>query len=297
MDLIKVVCSTCKKTYLRTAGRVNEAKKFGWKQYCSKECQNQAQTTRVEKVCGNSNCNKRTLRELSQFKQSKSGLVFCSSSCAAIFNNSSRKKLKACPVCSKQFYGERKYCSKTCRSKTINPLKKSESERQKGVLDKIKAFYKTNGRIPTKKEKPGLARRARVIFSTWNKAIKAAGYKPNPIMFSRKFIAKDGHVCDSFSEKIIDDWFYKTKIKHKRRIPYPENKTLTADFMVGNNWIEYFGLANVINDYDLLIKKKQMLSKKYKLSLIEIYPEDLFPVNRLSEIIKIKKLVKNNKNP
>ena len=289
MNLIRVFCLICKKTYLRPRGRVNEAKKFNWKQYCSKKCQNQSQITRVEKICGNLGCGKRISRRLTQFKQSKSGRIFCSSSCAAIFNNLPRKKLKNCPICNKPFYGPRRYCSKLCRSKTINPRKKSEPEKEKGILNKIKIFYKINGRIPTKKEKPGLARRAQAVFGTWNKAIEAAGFEPNPVIFSKKFIAEDGHICDSFAEKIIDDWLTKMKIKHRRKIPYPENKTLTADFLVGNNWIEYFGLAGVINNYDELIKKKRMLSKKHKLPLIEIYPRDLFPVNSLSKIIKIEK--------
>ena len=62
---------------------------------------------------------------------------------------------------------------------------------------------------------------------------------------------------------------------------------MSVDFVIGNNFIEYFGLNEVISEYDELIKKKRKLSKKYKLSLIEIYPKDLFPVNRLSKIIKI----------
>ncbi len=286
MDLIKVTCSTCGKSYLRPAGRVNEAKKFGWKQYCSKECQKQAKITKVETSCGNPGCDKKASRKLAQFKKSKSGRIFCSSSCAAIFNNLSRKKLKTCPICGKQFYGKRKYCSKLCRSKAINPRKKSDAEKRKIILNKIRTFYKIEGRIPTKKEKPGLAKGAQAIFGTWNKAIKAAGFKPNPVMFSKKFIAKDGHICDSFAEKIIDDWLYVRKIKHERRTHYPEDKSLTVDFIVGNNWIEFFGLKGQIKKYDKLIKKKQALAKKYKLALIEIYPKDLFPVNHLSKIIR-----------
>lgn len=68
------------------------------------------------------------------------------------------------------------------------------------------------------------------------------------------------------------------------------NKLLSADFGVGNNFIEYFGLNGVISEYKKLIKEKRKLSKKYKFPLIEIYPKDLFPINHLSEIIRIKNI-------
>ena len=92
MGKVKVKCSFCGKVYFREIGRFNEAKKFGWKQYCSKKCQNQAKVTGVEKICANPNCHKKVCRELSQFRKSKSGNIFCSSSCAAIVNNFSRRK-------------------------------------------------------------------------------------------------------------------------------------------------------------------------------------------------------------
>ena len=46
--------------------------------------------------------------------------------------------------------------------------------------------------------------KARYVFGTWNNAISAAGYKPNPVMFARHHIASDGHRCDSLAEKIIE---------------------------------------------------------------------------------------------
>jgi len=289
MTLIKVKCALCGKEFLRARGRVNEAKKFSWKQYCSKKCQNQAKVTRVEKVCANPNCNKKVSRELAQFKESKSGRIFCSSSCAAIVNNFSKRKIKTCPVCNKQFRGERKYCSNLCRSKVVNPKKKSETERKKEVLNDIKALYGIQGRIPTKKEKPGLARRAQAVFGTWNKAIEAAGFEPNPVLFAKKCFAEDGHKCDSFAEKIIDDWLYSNNIEHQRNIPYP-NSSYTADFLIKGKLVEFLGLNGELQEYDKNTKLKEKLAGKHKLKLIKIFPKDLFPVNHLSEIIKTKKL-------
>lgn len=277
-------CTYCNKKFSRPQGRINEAKKFGWKQYCSKKCQNQAQVRRIEKTCANPNCNRKVSRLLNQFKKSKSGRIFCSSSCTAIVNNLSRRKIKECPICGRQFYSERKYCSKLCRSKTVNPNKKSEQEKRKIILNKIKTFYKTQGRIPTKKEKPGLARGAQVIFGTWNKAIEVAGFEPNPVLFAKKRLAKDGHKCDSFAEKIIDDWLYFNNIEHQRNIPYP-NSPYTADFLINGRFVEFLGLNGELKEYDKNTKIKEGLAKKHKLNLIKIYPKDLFPINRLAKII------------
>ncbi len=288
MNLIKVKCVFCGKIFLRQTGRVNEAKKFGWNQYCSKECQRQAKARRIERVCTNPNCNKKVSRLLNQFKKSKSGRIFCSPSCAAIVNNLKRRKIKTCPTCGKEFYGERKYCSNLCRKKATRSKPKVIKVPKTKIINKIKEFYENNGRIPLKRESY-YYKAARLRFGTWNKAIESAGFKPNPVMFAKKYIANDDHKCDSLAEKIVDDWLYARKIQHKREIPYPEYSLLTVDFVTKKHWIEFFGLAGVVKKYDKLVKKKQTLAKKYKLPLLEIYPKDLFPINRLSEIIETKK--------
>jgi len=288
MKLIKVKCAFCGKEFFRPRGRINEAEKFGWKQYCSRKCQNQAKVTRIEKICANPNCNKKVSRGLAQFRKAKSGHIFCSHSCAAIVSNFPERKIKICPVCGKQFYGPRKYCSSLCWIKTLSILKSNVIKVSRTqIINEIKKFYKSHGRIPLKRELHHYDA-ARLRFGTWNKAIKAAGFKPNPILFAEKHIANDGHKCDSMAEKIIDDWLYARKIKHKREVPYPGNRRLTADFVIKNSWIEFFGLAGDLREYDILVKRKQILAKKHRLHLIEIYPKDLFPVNRLSRLIKIE---------
>lgn len=133
----------------------------------------------------------------------------------------------------------------------------------------------------------GAYKEARRIFGGWSAAITAAGFKPNPIMFAKKYIASDGHHCDSLAEKIIDDWLVSKNVEHKRNLPYPEGKRLTVDFVIGNRWIEFFGLAGEIKDYDRLLRKKRRVCEKYAIPLLEIYPKDLFPKNRLAEVFKI----------
>jgi len=160
MNLIKIKCSFCGKKFFRPVGRVNEAKKFGWKQFCSTECLARSKMNGRMLICANPNCRKRFYRTLGEIKEV-----------------------------------EKNFCSRS--------------------------------------------------------------------------------------------WFYERKIKHQREVSYPENRLLLADFAIGNNLIEYFGL-NGISEYDELIKEKRMLCKKYKLPLIEIYPRDLFPVSHLSKIIEVK---------
>ncbi len=124
---------------------------------------------------------------------------------------------------------------------------------------------------------------AREVFGTWNKAIELAGFSPNPILFSKKHTALDGHICDSFAEKIIDDWLHERKIIHKRSVPYPKSEKMTCDFVVGDYFIEFFGLDGYHRGYMKQAEKKRRLAKKLKLKFIGLKPSDLFPKNNLDK--------------
>lgn len=287
MTYKNVSCAHCGTTFLQQTGRVNEALKLGRKQYCSRLCYNKNKITSINYVCAN--CSKKFIRKLSELKKSKSGRSFCSQNCGAIFNNHLRirykKPLKTCIAknCT-NLVKDRKclYCSRKCgavaRKRTVESLKKE-------ILSKIRMFYKHNQRIPVKKEMYDAYRKARDVFGTWNNAIEAAGFKPNPVMFANKYIAKDGHKCDSLAEKIIDEWFRSKSISHERSIPYPEFERMTCDFVVGKFFIEFFGLEGELREYDRLANLKRRLSKKYKFKLIEIKPAHLFPKNKLDQIL------------
>ena len=187
--------------------------------------------------------------------------------------------MKRCVYCNKEFKGDaKKYCSKRCKDvgRTLTEEK---------IRKQIQKFYKVNGRIPVKIEF-AYYNAAQERFGSWNKAIKATGFEPNPVMFAKKHIANDGHKCDSFAEKVIDDWLSSNSIEHQRNIPYP-NSRYTVDFLVGKKFIEFFGLNGELKKYDKNTRIKKELAKRYKISLIKIYPKDLFPINRLEKIIKI----------
>lgn len=111
-------------------------------------------------------------------------------------------------------------------------------------------------------------------------------------------IAKDGTECLSIAEKQICDWFYHKKIRYIKEPKYPKDEKLNpnglmrADWKVGKILIEYFGLKGN-NEYDIKIQKKIELCKKYNISLIELYQDDLIKLDRKLDILKN---AKNNKD-
>ncbi|MBI2599352.1 hypothetical protein HYW43_00330 [Candidatus Daviesbacteria bacterium] len=205
---------------------------------------------------------------------------YCSRSCAVTINNSKFPKrialIKDCNFCAKNIPTYQLYCSIGCSAK-------GRSLSREEIINRIKRFYSNYGRVPLKREFWGIYKPARKYFGTWNKAIEAAGFKPNPIMFADNCIANDGHKCNSIAEKTIDDYLFQRDIVHERNIPYPKG-LYTADFKIGKKLVEYFGLSGEHRRYDELKRIKKRIAKKYQLGLIEIYPKDLYPHNQLEKI-------------
>ncbi len=285
MNYTTVNCKNCSKKFSRQRNKANEALKLGLNQYCSYKCQFTARLSGEYKTC--QTCDKKVWRTPEEIKNSLTGRFFCNASCAAIFNNNLRsealpKKFCKHPDCDKQIPKDQLYCSQICgtfsRKRTTESLKNE-------VIEKIKEFQKLNGRIPVKKEMYGPYSKARDVFGTWNKAIEAAGYEANPVMFAKKHTARDGHACDSLAEKIIDEWLYSKRIPHKRSIHYPELTKMTCDFVVGKFYIEFFGLKGELREYDRLVRLKRKLSRKHKFKLIELKPTHLFPKNKLNQVL------------
>ena len=281
MASVKVTCSNCGKIYLKELRRVNEAKKFHWKQYCSLKCQKSAKNKQITLFCSNPLCRKSIKRDVKEIPAS--GMCYCSRSCSAIVNNTKFPKrkpfIRKCKSCGKGFYSltRRKYCSVKCYPhRQIFPKEK--------IIEEIQQFYNQQGRIPFKKEYFHW-KAARTRFGTWNKAIAASGFDPNPVLFTKKHTAKDGHICNSLSEMIIDNWLFTRKISHERNAPYLNTK-FTTDFKVKDIYIEFFGLHKELKRYDQLMKKKLKIIKKNNLKLIAIYPKDLFLISKLDFVLK-----------
>ena len=115
--LKKVFCKTCGKTFLRSNGRYNEAKKFGWRQYCSKKCLARNRTKNQTILC--ENCGKAFQRPPHEILVHN----YCCQSCSAVVNNKRYPKrhlspiLLTCVGCGGHFRkstGNSKYCSIQC---------------------------------------------------------------------------------------------------------------------------------------------------------------------------------------
>ena len=243
-----------------------------------------SRTKAIKLTCDNPACGKPFTRIPSKINKK---FNYCSSSCSATINNRRRKrprKTKYCANknCNKIVPERNKYCSNKCQGAVT---KKSLDEHRADVISTIKKFYRDHHRIPVRREMWAPYRKARKGFGTWNNAVKAAGYETNPVLFAKKYIANDGHKCDSLSEKIIDDWLSARGIPHEINTHY-EGTLMTADFRVGDVLIEFLGLTGEVSEYDRLVKEKRGLWKKRNLDVIEIYPKDIFPKSHLDKILK-----------
>lgn len=279
MDWVK--CSWCDRDFLKDRKHINENKKFGHKFYCSLSCHSCAKNKRIELQCENSPCQNKFVR----MQKAISRHNFCSRSCAAIFNNTQKwgVKVKVNVVYSDE---DRKAPRPAAGSLggTNSWLKRRSIYDKESIIKIIQDFVYKNSRIPIKREMWGMYKMARRHFGTWNNAIEAAGFEPNPVMFAKHQIAEDGHICDSLAEKMIDDYLCKKGVVHDRNIPYPVG-TYTADFKVGDMIIEYFGLAGEHIRYDELRGIKKQIAKKYQMKLVEIYPNDLYSKDGLMRLL------------
>lgn len=291
--LAKIRCKNCNKIFHRSNGRFNEAIKFGWNQFCSDICQFKFKTKKQTIKC--EHCGKSFLRQLNDILKHN----FCSCSCAATINNvkyDHRRVLptfKICHHCGKKYKkstNNKKYCSRICRT---------EEQRYKPdeLLNIIRESFKKLKRVPARREiLMGVNEACRKSFGSWNNAVSAAGLTPNRSHDNRMYKrvnakARDGHSCDSISELLIDNWLLENKIFHEKDIHYPKTNH-KADWGINSEnkkiFVEYFGLANDSPRYDRSIKEKERLCKKQNITLIAIYPKDLYPKNYLDDNLKIK---------
>jgi len=288
--LKKVFCKDCKKPIYKSVRRYNENFKLGWNFYCSRKCEYHYKTKRQKMIC--ENCNKaftRTPKEISPHN-------YCSLSCSAIVNNKRSPKriaqLKTCVECEGHFKksnGNLKYCSILCR-------RAASGYTYGQLIDIIKKFTQEFKRVPARREMEKISKPCVKIFGSWNKAIQTAGFTPNRSHDNRMYKrvhakAIDGHLCDSVSELLIDNWLYKNNVPHTRDASYPTTHHKADWKILAKNkevFAEYFGLANDSSRYDRSIREKETLCKKYNIDLIGIRPKDIYPKNHLEANLKNK---------
>jgi len=90
---------------------------------------------------------------------------------------------------------------------------------------------------------------------------------------------------------LIDNWLYDNNISHERDAHYPgTHHKADWEISIGSQkiFVEYFGLANDSPRYDRAIKEKRGLCYKNKISLMAIYPQDLYPKEFLEKNLKNK---------
>ncbi len=159
------------------------------------------------------------------------------------------------------------------------------------LIDIIRLTDHELKRVPAKRELKNIVDSCIRSFGSWNNAVIAAGLKPNRSHSQRMYKrvntkALDGHLCDSISEAIIDNWLTNHRIFHIKNVPYPGTNH-KADWSIQKGaFIEYFGLAKDSPRYDRAIQKKRDLCRKHNIQLIEIYPWDLYPEVCLDQKLK-----------
>lgn len=224
---------------------------------------------------------------------------FCSQNCSAKYNNSHRDKSvyqklkefwekrsikKICLYCKKEFKktsSRQVFCSKDCRNKSYGT--------KEDLIKWLNDFVANNGYVPTSKMNRRMNHLAIKNYGSWNNAIKELGYQPHSQKYKKGcFHCKDGHVADSISEMIVDNWLFENNIKHERRKKYPNSKKDCDFYLIESDiWLEYFGLANEDSSYDKNIIEKEKIAKENNLKLIGIKHEDLFPKINLQNKIFI----------
>ena len=88
-----IQCDYCGKDVDKPTNYVNQSRKRGYKIFCSPTCRHLAGKV----VCYCANCGKKLLKIPAEIKNSKTGNVFCSKSCACSYNNSHFRKGQSNP--------------------------------------------------------------------------------------------------------------------------------------------------------------------------------------------------------
>lgn len=285
----KVNCAECRAVFSRSLRQIKENRKLGHNFFCSARCQYNYRNTKQNLICENSSCRNVFFRNLSQFSSSN----YCSRSCAAKLNNKKFPKRIAetfiCRRCWNIFKRKKVrtiYCSKNCYTQA--QLKFSRDQ----IIGLISKKAAELSRVPAKRELIDCAKSAVSIFGSWNGAVRAAGFEPyrshDDRMYKRsRTKALDGHKCDSISEAIIDNWFYKNGIPHLRDAAYPTGK-FKSDWSLENGkiFVEYFGLAEDSKRYDLTVRTKRAMCRSRGIKLVPIFAGDLYPKSVFAEKLR-----------
>lgn len=109
---------------------------------------------------------------------------------------------------------------------------------------------------------------------TINRHLRANGVERRQPGFSRWRTAQDGHLVQSGWELLVDDWLSAHGVEHECQPTLPFGDQLRADFLVGETYIEVWG---VVHNRKYADRKSAKLAQytEYGISLIEIYPRHI----------------------
>ena len=120
------------------------------------------------------------------------------------------------------------------------------------------------------------AKRIKDSFGSWLNLLTVSGVLPDGAHHTVRgvrSVAADGHVCLSLPERTIDDWLSAYGVDHEKEPRYPDSN-YRGDFLVGDSFIEFFGLVGN-PDYDARIQEKRELAGRHGIDLLEVYPNDM----------------------
>ena len=146
---------------------------------------------------------------------------------------------------------------------------------QKELINQISKAVEQAGDIRRDKLKNLISlHKCKKLFSNFTLALIAAGFNPC-VKIGKKHIAKDGHMCDSYEEMLLDNLLIELNIPHDVHIKYPEGN-YKCDFYINEYLIiEYTGYSNIKNKYlnnryNERLNDKLLIAKKYNIKVLII---------------------------
>lgn len=121
--------------------------------------------------------------------------------------------------------------------------------------------------------------KCRKLFETYSIALIAAGLNPAKTMKTR-MVARDGHICDSYGEMLVDNILNNLNIEHSIHKRYPGSK-LICDFYINDNiYIEYIEFSQVKSDY---IRGRYLEKLDKKRSIVDAIGGQLITVDKVDD--------------
>jgi len=263
--------------------------------YCSRNCihNSRSEAAKVSRNC--LNCGKEF--ESTSAKKSRK---CCSKSCASEYSRSyidytkvaeSLRKYdqKECPHCNLKFYPnkvDQTFCSSDCHY--INLHGRDKFDKDSFISELIEMSNGIGTRLQKREVPHYMYSNAVRLFGSWNVAVEEAGLVPNDRKYVRnRYTAKDGHIADSLSELVVDNFLYDNGVKHDIHVQYPFDGNYVCDFYLPTYdvWVEYFGLYDEIDSYTKDANHKIKTCDDNGLTLISIFPRDLYPNINLNSLL------------